>query len=308
MKAVVDHADGTRETFVTDGTWKVSKAAEFTTATVTTRNGDAGDKAERYDARNEQPGWDKTGFDDSAWQPAYAIGPHPRPLNPMRETYSHLDPAISQLEYETIHPKSITKLADGSIVADFGKVSSSVPQLELHNGVAGRALVMQTSYRLNNTTLSAAVAAGATTITVASAAELRRRRQDHRRPGRQRLRQGRPRDPHDHRDRRHDVHARRTAEQAPTRPRASSRARAPARAPTTPRAPTSAGGTPRRTAPRPRARTCTGAGATCRSSRPARGRSSAPTTSPPSSSTSPRPLTARRPSTPTTRRSTRSSS
>ena len=129
MKAVVDHADGTRETFVTDGTWKVSKAAEFTTATVTTRNGDAGDKAERYDARNEQPGWDKSGFDDSAWQPAYAIGPHPRPLNPLRETYSHLDPAISQLEYETIHPKTITKLADGSIVADFGKVSSSVPQL-----------------------------------------------------------------------------------------------------------------------------------------------------------------------------------
>src|SRR3954452_19047384 len=66
MKAVVDHADGTRETFVTDGTWKVSKAAEFTTATVTTRNSDAGDKAERYDARNEQPGWDKAGFDDSA--------------------------------------------------------------------------------------------------------------------------------------------------------------------------------------------------------------------------------------------------
>ena len=84
MKAVVDHADGTRETFVSDGTWKVSKAAEFTTATVTTRNGDAGDKAERYDARNEQPGWDDAGFDDSAWQPAYAIGPHPRPLNALR--------------------------------------------------------------------------------------------------------------------------------------------------------------------------------------------------------------------------------
>ncbi|MDA0162119.1 alpha-L-rhamnosidase N-terminal domain-containing protein [Solirubrobacter ginsenosidimutans] len=168
MKAVVDHADGTRETFVTDGTWKVSKAAEFTTATVTTRNGDSGDKAERYDARNEQPGWDKAGFDDSAWQPAYAIGPHPRPLNPVRETFSHLDPAISHLEYQTIHPKSITKLADGSVVADFGKVYSSVPQLTLHSGVAGRALVMQTSYRLNNTTTSAATAAGDTNIKVAS--------------------------------------------------------------------------------------------------------------------------------------------
>jgi hypothetical protein len=169
MKAVVDHADGTRETFVTDGTWKVSKAAEFTTATVTTRNSDAGDKAEHYDARLEQAGWDTVGFDDSAWQPAYAIGPHPRPVNPIRETFSHLDPAISHLDYETIHPKTITKLADGSVVADFGKVYSSVPQLQLHNGVDGAALVMQTSYRLNNTTLSAAAPAGATTITVASA-------------------------------------------------------------------------------------------------------------------------------------------
>jgi hypothetical protein len=169
MKAVVDHADGTRETFVTDGTWKVSKAAEFTNATITRRNGDSGDNAERYDARNEQPGWDASGFDDSAWQPAYAIGPHPRPLNALRETYSHLVPAISRLAYETIHPKTVTKLADGSIVADFGKVYSSVPRLTLREGVAGRQVVVQTSYRLNNTRLGAAAEAGATTISLASA-------------------------------------------------------------------------------------------------------------------------------------------
>src|SRR6185437_8097528 len=89
-------------------------------------------------------------------------------LNPVRETFSHLDPAISHLEYQTIHPKSITKLADGSVVADFGKVFSSVPQLQLHDGVAGRALVMQTSYRLNNTTLAAAANAGDSAIKVAA--------------------------------------------------------------------------------------------------------------------------------------------
>ena len=55
MKAVVDHADGTRETFVTDGTWKVHKADQFTNATITRRNGDSGDNAERYDARAEIP-------------------------------------------------------------------------------------------------------------------------------------------------------------------------------------------------------------------------------------------------------------
>ena len=107
VKAVVDHADGTRETFVTDGTWKISKANEYTTTTVTTRNGDSGDRAERYDARGEQAGWDTASFDDAAWQPAYAIGPHPRPLNPLRETFSHLAPAISHLDYETVKPKTL---------------------------------------------------------------------------------------------------------------------------------------------------------------------------------------------------------
>src|SRR3954447_5588903 len=167
-KAVIDHADGTRETFVTDGTWKVSRATQYPTTTVTTRNGDSGDRAERYDARGEIPGWDTAGFDDANWQFAYAIGAHPRPLNNLRETFSHLIPAISRLDYETIHPKSVITLADGSVVADFGKVYSAVPQLALKNGVAGRALVMQTSYRLNNTTLSAAAAAGDTTVRVAS--------------------------------------------------------------------------------------------------------------------------------------------
>jgi hypothetical protein len=168
VKAVVDHADGTRETFASDGTWKVSKANEYTNATITRRNGDSGDNAERYDARGEQAGWDTASFDDSAWQPAYAIGPHPRPVNPLRETFSHLDPAISHLDYETIKAKTFTKLADGSIVVDFGKVQSAMPRIAYKAGVSGRQVVVQTSYRLNNTTLSAAVVKGATNIKVAS--------------------------------------------------------------------------------------------------------------------------------------------
>ncbi|MDA0168218.1 alpha-L-rhamnosidase N-terminal domain-containing protein [Solirubrobacter taibaiensis] len=168
VKAVVDHADGTRETFASDGTWKISKANEYTTTTVTTRNGDSGDRAERYDARGEQAGWDTATFDDAAWQPAYAIGPHPRPLNPLRETFSHLAPAISHLDYETVKPKSFRTLADGSVVADFGQVIAAMPRIAYKAGVSGRQIVVQTSYRLNNTTLSAAVAAGATNIKVAS--------------------------------------------------------------------------------------------------------------------------------------------
>ncbi len=170
MKAVVDHADGSRETFVSDGTWKVSKATQFTNATVTTRNGDSGDKAERYDARGEIANWDAASFDDAAWAPAYAIGPHPRPVNPLRDTFSHLDPAISPLEYEVVHPKSVRTLADGTVVADFGAVLSAMPRVSFKSGTLGRQLAMLTSYRLNNTTLSSAAAAGDTAIRVASAA------------------------------------------------------------------------------------------------------------------------------------------
>ena len=212
VKAVVDHADGTRETFVSDGTWKISKANEFTNATITTRNGDSGDRAERYDARAEQPGWDTAGFDDAAWQPAYAIGAHPRPLNRLRETFCHLDPAISQLEYETIHPKTITTLADGSIVADFGHVCrrcrrSSTP--------TGRPAARSSSRRASASTTrrSAAAARRRHDDQGRQHQQLRRRRQDHGRPGRQRLRQGRSGDAHDHRRRhgrrdRHRHHAR----------------------------------------------------------------------------------------------------
>src|SRR3954453_18761361 len=168
MKAVVDHADGTREAFVTDGTWKVHKADQFTNSTITRRNGDSGDNAERYDARAEIAGWDTASFDDASWAPAYAISPPPQPVNPNRDPFSHLDPAISQLDYQTVKPVSVKTLADGSVIADFGKVISAVPQLQFESGVAGTQGVVQTSYRLNNTTLSAAAAAGDTVLKVAS--------------------------------------------------------------------------------------------------------------------------------------------
>src|SRR5262249_16789162 len=155
VKAVVDHADGSRDTFVSDGTWKVAKAAEDLNGTITYPNSDAGGRVERYDAGTGTSGWDTAGFDDSQWAYAYAIGAHPRPVNPLRDEFSHLDPSVSSLDFETVHPKSVTTLADGTVVADFGEVLSAHPQISIHGGVAGRTLNMLTSYRLNNTTLAA---------------------------------------------------------------------------------------------------------------------------------------------------------
>ena len=310
MKAVVDHADGTRETFVTDGTWKVSKAAEFTTATVTTRNGDSGDKAERYDARNEQPGWDKAGFDDSAWQPAYAIGPtrarSTRSARPSATSTRRSRSSTTRRSTRSRSPSSPTAASSRTSARSLER-----PAARLHNGVAGRALVMQTSYRLNNTTLRrrgprgdsddqgrrASNFVAGDKITVDQAANGFGKGDPETRTitavgtagatGRD--------------------HARRAAEprarQRPLRRGLARRHQHPRHAGLQPRLVVHREG---RRPDRP-GRTSTGAGATCRSSRRARARTSAPTTSPPSSSTRARPPTARRRSTPTTRRSTRSS-
>jgi len=54
----VDHADGTRTTVITDGSWR-STLGPLTRADI--YNG------ETYDARRERQGWSTTGFDDSSW-------------------------------------------------------------------------------------------------------------------------------------------------------------------------------------------------------------------------------------------------
>ncbi len=168
VRVVVDHADGTRDVFVSDGSWKVTKDTAYTNSTITYRNSDAGDRVERYDARLEVPGWDAVGFDDSGWSDATVIGPHPRPASLTQDRFSHLQGHVSGISYQTVHPVSVTTLADGTVVADFGKVLSAVPQIHLRNGVSGRALNVQTAYLSVNTTLAAASAAGATNIQVNS--------------------------------------------------------------------------------------------------------------------------------------------
>jgi Bacterial alpha-L-rhamnosidase 6 hairpin glycosidase domain/Bacterial alpha-L-rhamnosidase C-terminal domain/Alpha-L-rhamnosidase N-terminal domain/HYR domain len=170
VKIVVDHADGTRETFVSDGTWKVTKDTAQTNDTLTRRNSDAGDYVERYDATQEIPGWDTVGFNDSAWSTPYVIGPHPRPTSPTQYRFSHLVGNVAGLTYTTVHPVSITTFADGSLMADFGTVIPAHPQIHIASGTAAKALTMQTTYRLNNTTSSAATAIGATNAKVVSVA------------------------------------------------------------------------------------------------------------------------------------------
>jgi alpha-L-rhamnosidase len=65
LQLEIDYADGTRETVVSDGSWRLTCGGP-----ITANNEYDG---ESYDARRELPGWAAPGFDDAAWQPAQVV-------------------------------------------------------------------------------------------------------------------------------------------------------------------------------------------------------------------------------------------
>jgi alpha-L-rhamnosidase len=63
VQLVAEFADGTSQTIITDESWKVANGPILRNSVYL---------GEVYDARKEQPGWDKPGFDDSGWMQADA--------------------------------------------------------------------------------------------------------------------------------------------------------------------------------------------------------------------------------------------
>jgi alpha-L-rhamnosidase len=74
MRVVVDHADGTRQVVVTDGSWKVARGPWKKTSY---RNGDGRDYVEDIDGTAEPLGWDRSGFDAFSWTDPQVLGVHP---------------------------------------------------------------------------------------------------------------------------------------------------------------------------------------------------------------------------------------
>lgn len=63
---VIEYDDGTSETIITDGSWRYLAQGPITQVTMF--------GGEHYDAKNENYGWDRPGFDDSAWMNATVHG------------------------------------------------------------------------------------------------------------------------------------------------------------------------------------------------------------------------------------------
>ena len=139
-KLVIEHADGTRQVTVTDGSWTVTRDSRFV-ANAGRRNGE-GDRIDTQDGRGVIEGWADPGFDDSSWSSATVIGEHPT------STFTHLTGQETRLAETEVTAERLLTADDGTVVADFGTVIPARPVVDLDEGVAGRTVPIRASYEL----------------------------------------------------------------------------------------------------------------------------------------------------------------
>ncbi|MFK4264420.1 family 78 glycoside hydrolase catalytic domain [Streptomyces milbemycinicus] len=141
-RLVVEHADGSRQVVVSDGSWRVARGPWLS---LPYRNDDGRDYIEGVDGRTvqRQRGWDRPGFDASSWQSPQVVGVHPAGV------FSHLRSQQTRLAYRTVRPVTVTRLDSGAVVADFGTIIPAVPQVRFARGVSGRTIDMRAGYVRN---------------------------------------------------------------------------------------------------------------------------------------------------------------
>ncbi|HTU46395.1 MAG TPA: family 78 glycoside hydrolase catalytic domain [Bryobacteraceae bacterium] len=98
------YADGTRDTISTGSSWKAAQSPILRSEIYA---------GEVYDARLEQPGWDKSGFDDTHWTPAVVSDPPPTAPSSQMSTPVQVT--------KTLKPESIITLANDVYVFDMGQ-------------------------------------------------------------------------------------------------------------------------------------------------------------------------------------------
>ena len=111
------YADGTEQVIISDDSWKASRSPILM---------DMVYYGEVYDARQEQPGWNRPDFDDAGWEQA-AI--RKAPEGKLVAHTAHPDKVTERLE-----PVMIRKMGEGHFFVDFGIEVSGWVRL---NGVVG---------------------------------------------------------------------------------------------------------------------------------------------------------------------------
>jgi alpha-L-rhamnosidase len=100
----IDYTDGTRDRIVTDESWKAAQSPILHSEIYA---------GETYDARLEQPDWNKPGFNDGKWATATLAEPYDGTLSAQIDT----PPRVVM----TIKPERIQALPGGSYVFDMGQ-------------------------------------------------------------------------------------------------------------------------------------------------------------------------------------------
>ena len=111
---VAEHPDGTRTTITTGPGWS-------TTTGPTLRNSIY--LGEERDARRALPGWDRTGFDASQWQPVRVTDDSLDPLQPLAMLPVRAEAPIAAVAVTTPSP--------GVHIVDFGRNFTGVPEVDL---------------------------------------------------------------------------------------------------------------------------------------------------------------------------------
>lgn len=109
----VCYKDGSVDVIGTDDSWKATHDGPFLSNNIY-----CGDI---YDARREMPGWEKAGFDDSAWENATVVP------SPSGNCQSQLMPPIAQVE--ELKPVGVKNFGDTMYVFDFGRNIAGVSEL-----------------------------------------------------------------------------------------------------------------------------------------------------------------------------------
>ncbi len=136
------HEDGSTQLITTNGSWRVLPG-NWALGRQRDEEGDQVDYTENINGAHAPRGWDGPGFDDRAWAPATVLGPAGTP------PWTDLVSVRTRIVYTPVTAVSLTRLSDGSVVADFGKVYAAIPTVTFHHGTPGRLVTMHAGYLLD---------------------------------------------------------------------------------------------------------------------------------------------------------------